>query len=127
MSRYHRGFMIPVLLLTMGVLNSCRSGSEPGTPAAVRIVLGLRGVEVDAFILTRGVEEQLTVDAFDAAGNKMPGPRAVFVSRAPTLVAVSDTGVVRGLEPGSAWIVASVASRGVELRDSIEVRVPAFP
>lgn len=124
-----RRYGVPAVLaiLALGAFSGCRSASEPATPRAVRIVLGLRGVEVDTFILTRGVEEQLTVAAFDATGNSIPSLRATVVSRAPTIVSVSVTGVVRALDPGTSWIVASLTSGGVDLRDSIEVRVPAFP
>ena len=118
---------VVVMALVVGTAVACGSPNEPRTPAVNRIVLGLSNLDMDYFVLRRGSQEQLTVLAYDRVGSPISGVSPRFISRAPTVVTVSDTGLVHGLNGGRTWVLASVTSRGVELRDSIEIFVPEFP
>lgn len=109
------------------ILGACGSANEPDAPRVARIALRLGNVELDSFILRRDVEAQLSVASFDQTGNAVAGLVPSFISRAPNTVSVSNSGLVRGLEPGRTWIVALVVAGGAELRDSMEIFVPEFP
>jgi hypothetical protein len=119
----HRSYALSVGLTLIVAAAGCHSAGDPQPEPAVRVVLGIQGFDVEAFSMLRGGEEQLTVAAFDAAGRSVPATEATLISRAPDVASVNETAFVRALEPGRTWIVVSILSEGMELRDSIEVLV----
>ena len=66
-----------------------------------------------------GGSQQLTATAMDAQGNVLPGRAITWISGAPGIVSVSQTGLVTGVGPGTAFVFA--ASEGVSASATIVV------
>jgi hypothetical protein len=61
-----------------------------------------------------GNTHQLTIDAYDQSGRRIPNPSGVsYSSSAPEAVKVSSDGIVTGMAPGSSEITASLSLGGV--------------
>lgn len=82
-----------------GLVLTFRANVEPGSPAQVRIV-------PDSARLRRGETAAMRAEVSDAHGNPVPG-EVKWSSSDTAVVTVSEQGVVRGVNGGSAWVVAS--------------------
>jgi YVTN family beta-propeller protein len=91
---------------------ACSSGTGPSAAGVASIQ-----VTPDAYLLTGSQTLQLVAVARDSLGNAMPSAPITFLSRDPTIVTVSNSGLVTRVGVGTAYV--AVAS-GVA-RDSAEV------
>src|SRR5207245_9734475 len=100
-----------------GSVDTLRLTAAPLTaPAAVLVNPGY----VTLTTLSPGNTAQLTAVVTDIAGKQLSPSLATWTSRAPTVATVSSTGLVTGVAPGSAIVVA-MAAPGVA--DSLVVMV----
>lgn len=94
-----------------GLTVTFRANAQAGPPARVRIT-------PDSTRVGRGQTVELRADLSDAFGNPATGV-VTWSTTDPEVVTVSEQGVVRGVNGGSAWVVASVGA----LADSASARV----
>lgn len=110
-------------IATMTFAAGCGSSTEVSAPNDVLDVFV--GANVQALAMDRGAVIPLGLEWRDASGKVLQAnPPATYVSRQPTVVGVTATGVVVGLANGTTYVVATLnRPSGPPLTDSIAVTV----
>ncbi len=114
------------VLLFCGVIlgAACGTGggnggsTAPAKPAVASLVLTL-----PSGVLVEGDSATASVVVTDATGNPLTGRAIEWTSSAPAIAMVSSSGVVWGVAPGAATIIAS--SEGIS--DSASIRILRSP
>lgn len=79
-------------------------------------------VTPDTTVLEVDAQAGLSASVYDAAGAELSGRLVVWTSRDAAIAAVSTTGSVAAMSPGSTWVVAT--SEGVQDSAFVKVNVP---
>lgn len=90
--------------------------------AVVRPVL-YYGISRTGQAIAVGATRQLTASARDSAGAPIPDPRVRWASSDPSVLAVSGSGELRGVAPGSAELVVRIENATVRARLTV---VPGY-
>lgn len=99
-------------LVAAAVLTQCKSTTEPVVPANIVVTPVSLLLEVTA-------SRQLTIRAYDGAGNEIANPKVVFVSTNEAFAQVDDQGRVAGVGSGSCQIIVLAAANA-----QVSVTVP---
>lgn len=103
-----------VTALTPGV-GSVRATADNVTAVAVVVVTRVPAASVrvtpPAATLVVGASQQIAATAYDAAGNALAGRDVSWTSRDPAVAAVSSTGQVTAIAPGTATVDATIEGR----------------
>ncbi|MGH7676420.1 MAG: Ig-like domain-containing protein [Gemmatimonadales bacterium] len=91
------------VLVVAAVLARCKSTTEPVVPASIVVTPVSLLLEVTA-------SRQLTVRAYDAAGDEIASPKVVFVSTDEAVAPVDDQGRVTGVASGNCQIIVQAAA-----------------
>ncbi|MGH7645633.1 MAG: Ig-like domain-containing protein [Gemmatimonadales bacterium] len=97
-----RATVMLVRLVAAALLARCKSSTEP-VPASIVVTPVSLLLEVAA-------SRQLTVRAFDGAGNEIANPKVVFVSTNEAVAQVDDEGRVGGVASGSCQVIVLAAA-----------------
>lgn len=97
--------------------SSTATTTDPNAPASIT-VRAPNGS--NAFSMKAGTTAALTVTVRNAAGSALSNPGIFqFTSRNTTVVTVNETGVVTAKTDGASYVVASLATGGRSLSDSV--------
>lgn len=99
-------------------LLACREGVAPVEPPADPVVL-LRVETAATDTLLPGQTAQVQATARTLSGAAAPVPGVTFHSTSPQAITVTSTGLVTGVAPGQAHIVALLSTPGGTLSDSV--------
>jgi uncharacterized protein YjdB len=103
------------LILTAALGAGCAGDSAteplPGGEAPLLSTVARVGVTPRSSVVPLGQEAQLAASAFDGRGGAMAAVRVAWTSLDPTVATVSDAGLVRALQLGTARIVARADGR----------------
>lgn len=94
------------VVLTLPMLIACGGGEPSGPPPVAQV-----NVFAAASTLIVGQGTQLTVTLSDASGKPVTGATIGYVSSAPDIASVQQTGAVQALTPGTATITASAQGK----------------
>ena len=116
-------------IFSLAALVGCSSGSSTEPTAGVTIQLTIVSPVAVPVALRVREEVSLSADITNSDGSPRTGLAIVrWSSRSPTVINVTQGGIVRGSAPGQGYVVAELGTTLGTVRDSVLVVVsPAAP
>ncbi len=119
MMRLRHGSILLAGLLSFLLLAGCEGDITPPGGDRVQFVL----LQPNAFTMTLGESRRIDVLPKNSNGTVLPGRLTSWMSSAPEVVSVDDTGIVSAMSEGQANITAQV--EGIEATAEVTVLPPA--